>query len=108
MVRNCGRHTRSLSGFPHARGDGPIEEFDLNKPRAFSPRPWGWSVVAGGIHEVFLVFPTPVGMVRSRSSISTSLPCFPHARGDGPPARVEEAPDKPFSPRPWGWSAGRK
>ena len=54
------------------------------------------------------VFPTPVGMVRLIFPSMPAINCFPHARGDGPPAAAGEISTGPFSPRPWGWSEARQ
>ena len=50
------------------------------------------------------VFPTPVGMVRHRDPDVLPEFSFPHARGDGPRKVPRDGGEKPFSPRPWGWS----
>ena len=49
---------------PHARGDVPTRPPDREKPRTFSPRPWGCSGAAKGSELQPHVLPTPVGMFR--------------------------------------------
>ena len=64
MVRPRTKVTSGSSRFPHGRGDGP-NCLDCNVLRwAFSPRAWGWSVLAGVVTNSLRVFPTGVGMVR--------------------------------------------
>ena len=70
----------------------------------FSPRPWGWSAGAGRHLEPLIVLPTPVGMVRSRTTAGRGRKRSPHARGDGPAAYDSGKAAIEFSPRPWGWS----
>jgi len=52
------------TGFPHARGDGPIIRPLPRECPKFSPRPWGWSAFPIFSRFAWGVFPTPVGMVR--------------------------------------------
>ena len=93
-----------LSCFPHARGDGPLATTGTLTITLFSPRAWGWSVCSRLTGRPRSVFPTRVGMVRSRTAVSRCPPRFPHARGDGPPPTIAETPAVGFSPRAWGWS----
>ena len=96
------------AGFPHARGDGPGGCGATSSLRSFSPRPWGWSVVASRSPCAGNVFPTPVGMVRCSTSRKSIYHCFPHARGDGPKLRFAAISSAKFSPRPWGWSVNNR
>ena len=70
----------------------------------FSPRPWGCSVLAVHLGDETLVFPTPVGMFRTRSKNAPKPPSFPHARGDVPVLPICRGMVRKFSPRPWGCS----
>ena len=97
-------HTRHTVSFPHARGDGPFLQLASGRAPMFSPRPWGWSVPACPWYAVRTVFPTPVGMVRERTTSTVQCRRFPHARGDGPANNLTLYPHMEFSPRPWGWS----
>ncbi len=104
MVRN-GIATNFLAvSFPHARGDGPVNERRAWSMPMFSPRPWGWSAVELKGRAGKVVFPTPVGMVRMPYFFHALDARFPHARGDGPPRRDLASAAHEFSPRPWGWS----
>ena len=51
-----------------------------------------------------LVFPTRVGMFRSRVSVSSEISGFPHPRGDVPFGRRINSPAHWFSPPAWGCS----
>ena len=93
-----------MSSFPHARGDGPVGEWQDEFPIAFSPRPWGWSGLCEYTFSPARVFPTPVGMVRLVAASRSLGSSFPHARGDGPLSDLTPLVAHPFSPRPWGWS----
>src|SRR5262249_32193434 len=94
--------------------------------RRFSPRAWGWTVVDGVQAPAGGVFPTCVGMDRSRgwsstparrfphvrgdgpvtlNQLSAYFGSFPHVRGDGPCGRTPRAAPRSFSPRAWGWTA---
>ena len=107
MVRNKKGRGFYIHRFPHARGDGPTAKMLFNLWHLFSPRPWGWSDVVMLKRSQVTVFPTPVGMVRKCTRICWSERCFPHARGDGPLSHFPLHLVPLFSPRPWGWSAGK-
>ena len=66
------------------RGDGPFLNSLLISREAFSPRAWGWSAMTALQHFGNCVFPTCVGMVRSRAEWLEAMEGFPHVRGDGP------------------------
>src|SRR5437660_9178994 len=84
MVRSTGQPHRRCSGFPHRRGDGPMEVAgQLAAPKS-SPQAWGWSVVGLPLSLRERVFPTRVGMVRWLNSVTKRASRFPHTRGDGP------------------------
>ncbi len=104
MVRRPGSNHPACRGFPHARGDGPLDMFNVLSAPVFSPRPWGWSANGTWITSSHYVFPTPVGMVRVGFAETASSFGFPHARGDGPIWTAARAQRIMFSPRPWGWS----
>ena len=70
-----------------------------------SPRTWGWSAVIGDGGHAGLVLPTHVGMVRRWPGLTSRSRCAPHARGDGPAARLFGELGIECSPRTWGWSA---
>src|SRR5271166_2912997 len=107
MVRRCTVSASCWGRSPHVRGDGPIHESAVRPERMFSPRAWGWSewIRIGTVSD--MVLPTCVGMVRSSSTFAERSHRSPHVRGDGPwvPDRNEFRGS--FSPRAWGWSAGR-
>ena len=50
------------------------------------------------------MFPTRVGMDRSRSTLSSGRARVPHARGDGPTGIVWTNEAHACSPRAWGWT----
>ena len=104
MVRKREPSARLGMRFPHARGDGPHSACGTPPVSAFSPRPWGWSVILKQHPDRANVFPTPVGMVRVHRSYNGGRTRFPHARGDGPTWNNREFDWSKFSPRPWGWS----
>ena len=105
MVRASRWGLARTTSFPHTRGDGP-SWVDASSERIwFSPHTWGWS----GHHVRFgacsFVFPTPVGMVRTKWKLTALSKRFPHTRGDGPRENAREWQEFRFSPHPWGWSA---
>ncbi len=51
---------------PHARGDGPGESIFLRCRMRYSPRTWGWTDDLSMLAKKMPVFPTHVGMDRSR------------------------------------------
>ena len=106
MVQNFLQLELRLLRFPHARGDGPYLLFVVLFVFMFSPRPWGWSEARSLFGKADIVFPTPVGMVRTHVGNGTRRGSFPHARGDGPEIKELLQKTQQFSPRPWGWSAG--
>ena len=105
MVQSVRPARTGRQGSPHARGDGPKAATVRGGHIEFSPRPWGWSGIAGGHHGGHRVLPTPVGMVRDSAVSEASGLSSPHARGDGPDAQLCTYVAETFSPRPWGWSA---
>ena len=92
--------------FPHTRGDGPAYFCGAVYIREFSPHPWGWSAQASFPLLSRLIFPTPVGMVRTLSAGISTIWNFPHTRGDGPNRNPRRTEGGRFSPHPWGWSVG--
>ena len=92
------------SRFPHGCGDGPLIEPFAFTDDAFSPRVWGWSVSPAAAEVDLIVFPTGVGMVRTRLFSMTTARGFPHGCGDGPATESARARAFEFSPRVWGWS----
>ena len=84
MVRTFRVHWSYADCFPHPRGDGPMSHLERIKSLAFSPPAWGWSAMETLGVDDLTVFPTRVGMVRSRNQHQLTTCCFPHPRGDGP------------------------
>ena len=91
-------------GFPHTRGDGPVIPTALAGEDSFSPHAWGWTAPDRTAMPGQPVFPTRVGMDRSRSQAAGRSGCFPHTRGDGPAELYDYRIDKRFSPHAWGWT----
>ena len=64
MARVDIKGSTTLGGFPHPRGDGPLQQTKLQELGQISPPAWGWPdkvpVVADAIDD----FPTRVGMAR--------------------------------------------
>ena len=106
MFRPSRITTSVLRPSPHARGDVPVRCRSSEKPRSFSPRPWGCSVMPGHRDRPMPLLPTPVGMFRRRRPVHLLRHASPHARGDVPRTRGRARPCSSFSPRPWGCSAG--
>ena len=105
MVRRSAASEALPPRCPHARGDGPRLRRWTSCSILLSPRTWGWSGLNQRMDMGKGVVPTHVGMVRTiRISNSTCISC-PHARGDGPFWKTEEALQYVLSPRTWGWSA---
>ena len=90
--------------FPHVCGDGPTWKEIIADRAEFSPRMWGWSVAFVEVCHEVSVFPTYVGMVRTRARLSSAPARFPHVCGDGPLMQRHLAHFTLFSPRMWGWS----
>ena len=90
--------------FPHACGDVPADGTIMTKGIDFSPRLWGCSVAGGVRGNQPHLFPTPVGMFRTRAFVGPPRPAFPHACGDVPWTPTLELDVSRFSPRLWGCS----
>ncbi len=111
--------------FPRERGDGPHDETRLfarlwvfpasagmdrpasayrSRPRAFSPRARGWTVVAVDLGVEDDVFPASAGMDRPRREVGRPAVGFPRERGDGPTAKGRATDEQKFSPRARGWT----
>ncbi len=91
------------SGFPHPRGDGPVEDMDAAPEIPISPPAWGWPAhtICRGSPPVD--FPTRVGMARSKGARAGPRHGFPHPRGDGPICRSCRLLNNAISPPAWGW-----
>jgi len=98
---------RRSSRIPHARGDGPKRRWVLRGLCGYSPRTWGWTAAGRAGPAGADVFPTHVGMDRRRRRIFPLATGIPHARGDGPDARVVVRKRLWYSPRTWGWTEKR-
>ena len=106
MARLGGAGRPCRPGVPHRRGDGPIFLLRLALLWVCSPQAWGWPEWAGhSLHGVF-VFPTGVGMARTRHRRSAGRARVPHRRGDGPIYRALVSPLAKCSPQAWGWPTG--
>ena len=97
----------SCPTYSHARGDGPQTRTGALMDSEYSPRTWGWTDSRIDEAEVAMVFPTHVGMDRSRWPVSQTPRRIPHARGDGPPLPPDSPPIPMYSPRTWGWTVRR-
>ena len=112
--------------FPHTRGGGPAK---CHEPNSFT---WRFPHTRGGGPHLLHsrrrwtpVFPTRVGVDRSRSVHLRAISRFPHTRGGGPtgtsskprrkqrfphtrgggPIRLQQSTPQPkFSPHAWGWT----
>ena len=104
MVRPSKCRRRWGRALPHARGDGPSVPHVESVVFSSSPRPWGWSNAALHVTDPSGLFPTPVGMVRTRPISRHTACALPHARGDGPRLDERTRNARDSSPRPWGWS----
>ena len=96
------------TSFPHACGDGPLNENDEKQRQEFSPCVWGWSVHSGNLCFSVFVFPMRVGMVRYNKCGEAVIISFPHACGDGPKFKDCKIGLQKFSPCVWGWSDYRE
>ena len=91
-------------GVPHASGDGPTARPPSSRRRRCSPREWGWTDARHSDAPGDDVFPTRVGMDRSRPSTRARTASVPHASGDGPRLRPAICAASTCSPREWGWT----
>ena len=74
--------------FPHTRGGGPPQCVCYSGSRSFSPHAWGWTCYSQKARGYRRVFPTRVGVDRSR------------------PPRDNWVTS--FSPHAWGWTVTRR
>ena len=86
MVRTRRRSRGWRSGSPHARGDGPVwRATSAGRPRAFSPRAWGWSGLITSCSDLWRAFsPRAWGWSEASRQQRKLRRCSPHVRGDGP------------------------
>ena len=87
---------------PHARGgvSGSLE-VQCATERS-SPRPWGCFQPQHAGQHLRRVFPTPVGVFRTRSLPILPRSCLPHARGGVSFVELDYDQYPTSSPRPWG------
>ncbi len=69
-----------------------------------SPRTWGWTATRTTTKASTTALPTHVGMDRAVDLGSRPEKRAPHARGDGPAARLTWPVGVVRSPRTWGWT----
>ena len=100
---NTGCNIRK-SDIPHACGDGPQVAVMGELTQEYSPRMWGWTGRSGTCGILETIFPTHVGMDRSRSKATWLITNIPHACGDGPKRKPGNRYQFPYSPRMWGWT----
>ena len=84
MVRMAGPSPAASGGIPHPRGDGPPPQLRHSITAQYSPPAWGWSDPTADDAETIGVFPTRVGMVRTKTRAEAPAKGIPHPRGDGP------------------------
>ena len=92
------------ASFPHTRGDVPYFIEREKSIVLFSPHTWGCSAPYLSVRDMQYLFPTHVGMFRSRRSSAARTPAFPHTRGDVPPPCRDLTVLLLFSPHTWGCS----
>ena len=87
---------------PHARGGVSAAFCRGWLMQLSSPRPWGCFYIDGVGAAKISVFPTPVGVFPSCSTMRGMGDGLPHARGGVSRARILTLGDELSSPRPWG------
>ncbi len=106
MAPDANANQGRSDGFPHPRGDGPLNGVRFYGFALISPPAWGWPGSPIGYICRFDDFPTRVGMARHRSSTWANGSRFPHPRGDGPSESKTASPVSKISPPAWGWPGG--
>ncbi len=106
MFRVCLIAANSAARFPHKRGDVPLDDILSKTASGFSPQAWGCSEGGRVAMRIWPVFPTSVGMFRTRPASRTPCRGFPHKRGDVPAALDAGERVYEFSPQAWGCSGG--
>mgnify|MGYP000922526296 CR=1 FL=1 len=106
-IRARGRHMRSPTVHPHARGDNSPPLMRGSRPYGSPPRPWGqcFGRIALGFGRRFT--PTPVGTMGKIGVFSFSDTVHPHARGDNAMRLFDSIRGFGSPPRPWGQCAMR-
>ena len=105
MARGWLKSFHWFVGFPHPRGDGPIQCRTEWNRIPISPPTWGWPGRALVKNPAFLDFPTHVGMARGGDLLGILATRFPHPRGDGPLELYFTTASQAISPPTWGWPA---
>mgnify|MGYP001017099675 CR=1 FL=1 len=93
-----------LTGFPRARGDGPLLIRSPMDWPPLPPRSRGWTLVT--LLGVFQLQASPAlaGMDPGDASSVCLACCFPRARGDGPLVVPREVDPSKLPPRSRGWT----
>ena len=87
---------------PHARGGvSSLTRFSITA-LVSSPRPWGCFSLPFSAYKPVLVFPTPVGVFRTKVGQPLFGNSLPHARGGVSRPRLRPLCRVRSSPRPWG------
>ena len=90
------------TGLPHARGGVSPLPLRLEAIAVSSPRPWGCFLDELEMLAKEAVFPTPVGVFLSATSLRSPVTCLPHARGGVSIWTLMPVSSSASSPRPWG------
>ena len=104
MFRRGNHMGKRTERFPHSRGDVPEHGAVRHQTAPFSPLTWGCSIYDVHYLSPSCVFPTHVGMFRSRSRRRPPSHSFPHSRGDVPLLCRKIREWASFSPLTWGCS----
>ena len=95
------------SGFPRARGDGPLSNVNPVSTTSLPPRSRGWTRCGTPYSTRMQASPALAGMDPAGRRRRWRGQSFPRARGDGPSveALISSAPELP--PRSRGWTRNR-
>ena len=104
MFRSAPGVSHFVGTIPHTRGDVPSHTPIAFVAAAYSPHPWGCSETTIRLAADLDLFPTPVGMFRSRWFLLYLMVPIPHTRGDVPVYLVKTKIDLGYSPHPRGCS----
>src|ERR1019366_4077084 len=101
--RKCRGIHPSTRNCPRTRGGGPTIAVCQDGKNQLSPHARGWTADGRDGGDIHAIVPARAGVDRLRASRGSTVQHCPRTRGGGPPATSSLATSDPLSPHARGW-----